>query len=103
MIGEGFQGNGWIVDASLQEQSGQNFAQIDERELFRTAPPLEEETPGPNVGVPIFGTPNGVANYTPPVLQSIAITGPQKTRILRAVNYIADQKKLSQAEITNLF
>ena len=32
-----------------------------------------------------------------------AITGPQKTRILRAVNYIADQKKLSQAELTNLF
>jgi hypothetical protein len=31
------------------------------------------------------------------------VTGPQKTRIMRAVNVIAGQKKLSEVALTNLF
>lgn len=89
VIEEGFQGNGWIVDASLQEQSGQNFAEIDEIELFRVAPQLEGDTPGPNVGVPVFGTPNGAPDYVPPVLQSIAITGPPNVAEFAKANYRA--------------
>ena len=32
-----------------------------------------------------------------------ALTGPQKTRILRAVARIAEQKKLGEVLLTNLF
>ncbi|MFO0645191.1 MAG: hypothetical protein U0326_03060 [Polyangiales bacterium] len=32
-----------------------------------------------------------------------ALTGPQKTRILRAVGRVAEQKKLGEVVITNLF
>lgn len=76
LAGEGFQGGGWIVEASLQEQAGQNFSQIDDLEIFKVAPQLEEDTPGPNGGIPVFGTPGGDANFSPPVLQSISIIGP---------------------------
>lgn len=36
-------------------------------------------------------------------LKGEALTGPQKTRILRAVGRIAEQKKLGGVELTNLF
>lgn len=75
-VGQGFQGNGWIISATLQEQNGVNFNLVSQREIFRIAPTLEEDTPGPNGGVPQFGTPNGDNNFNPPTLQSITISGP---------------------------
>lgn len=36
-------------------------------------------------------------------VKGTAITGPQKSRILRAVQRIAEQKKLGAVELTNLF
>lgn len=37
------------------------------------------------------------------VLKGETVSGPTKNRILRAVNYVAAQKKLGEASLTNLF
>lgn len=54
-------------------------------------------TQKPRTGRPV--TPQLVTR----ALKGEALTGPQKTRILRAVGRIAEQKKLGDVSLTNLF
>lgn len=72
-----FQGIAWIIDAVLQEEVGPgNFQVVDRLEIFRKTPRLDEDTPGPNVGIPAVGDPVAAPGLNPQTLVSIAITGP---------------------------
>jgi hypothetical protein len=76
VIGDGFQGNGWVVLAQLREQSGPNFVDIESpATVLTTTPRLNENTDLPNTGIPVVGPPNE-NGFDAGLLQSVTISGP---------------------------
>jgi hypothetical protein len=80
-IGNGFQGIGWVVQANLQlGDSSNGFTTLTptRTELFRYAPRLDDDTPGPNGGVPLFGTPVVDSAFDPPTVNRLQISAPPR-------------------------
>jgi Calx-beta domain len=76
LIGDGLQGNGWVVLAQLRQQSGQTFIDVESPTwVLTTTPRLEENTSLPNTGIPVVGTPNE-SGFDAGLLQSMTISGP---------------------------
>jgi hypothetical protein len=98
VVGDGFQGLGWSIFVRLREASGLDFVDRDSRTLLALRPPLDEDTPGPNGGIPVLGTPVGEGGFNPAILQSVTIQGPNRipeqrsTRLSATANFNTGSK-----------
>jgi hypothetical protein len=78
LAGDGFQGQGLLVTARLREMISGTWVDRDLITLHRETPFLNEETPGPNGGIP-QGSPNITGpTFNPATLQSLQIQGPAR-------------------------
>ncbi len=71
--GDGFQGSGTTVVARLRELVGGVWLIRDQVDLIAIRPALNEETPGPNGGIPVLTPNTGNNNFTPAVYQDVQI------------------------------
>lgn len=73
-----FQGIAWVITAILQENVGGLWQIRDRQELFRRLPLLDEDTPGPNLGIPPVGDDDikTDVNLNPQTLLSLGVAGP---------------------------
>ena len=74
-LGDGLQGTGSTVVARLQEQVGGVWQARDQISVDEIRPQLNEETPGPNGGIPVLSANTSGVAFNPSVLQSIQIQG----------------------------
>ena len=75
VIGDGFQGGGSTVVARLREFAGGAWVVRDQIDLLAIRPALNEETPGPNGGIPLLTSNTGTSNFTPAVFQGVQVQG----------------------------
>jgi hypothetical protein len=76
-ISDGFQGVGWSVIARLRELVGDTWFVRDEIQVLEVLPKLDENTPGPNGGIPQLNAGNG-APFDPALLEGLLIQSPKK-------------------------
>lgn len=76
----GFKGRGRTVYAHLREQKAGAWASPEDppmpATLLQTLPQLDENTPLPNGGVPVAGTPLSSPTFNPQLLESLLVLGP---------------------------
>lgn len=75
VIGDGFQGSGSTVVARLREFVAGVWVVRDQIDLIAIRPTLNEETPGPNGGIPVLTSNTGTNNFTPGVFQAVQVQG----------------------------
>ena len=73
--GQHFRGVGWVILAKLREQVSGTWSTRDTTTLFTLRPRLDEDTPGPNGGVPVVGSFTSDPNFNPALLQAVNIVG----------------------------
>ena len=75
VVGDGFQGSGSTVVARLRELVAGSWVVRDEVSIMAIRPTLNEETPGPNGGIPVLNSNTGTSNFTPGTYQGVQVQG----------------------------
>ena len=75
LISDGFQGSGSTVVARLRELVAGSWVVRDQVDIIAIRPALNEETPGPNGGIPLLTPNTGGNTFTPAVFQGVLVQG----------------------------
>ena len=89
VIGDGFQGSGSTVVARLREFAGGNWVVRDQVDLIAVRPALNEETPGPNGGIPVLASNTGTSTFAPAVFQGVQVQGSPTVVERSSISYSA--------------